>query len=75
MQKRKPAPIVLWALTGRVSRTTCVLQAIEDEIELQLLRGGRVAARQRLPDWGHAERRASALRQLLLLRGWWDVTH
>ena len=66
---------VLWALKGRRAILTCVLQTANGITELQLLCGGRVAARREFDDLGGAHRRAVSLRHGLILRGWWEIAH
>jgi hypothetical protein len=75
MSERKFARTMVWVLNGQRLTVTCVLQRVENRTELQLLFGERIAARYHFDDSVRAHRRASSLREHLILVGWADVLH
>lgn len=68
---RAPDPEgVLWSLSARRSIARCVLRAGSTSTELLILQDEEIAFRESFPSEDTARRRASALYDRLLEKGW-----
>lgn len=65
---------VLWSLTARRSTARCVLYAETSRPELLVLQDEEVAFRESFPDEDTARRRAAALYDRLLKKGWTEAS-
>jgi len=61
---------VLWSLSARRSTAKCVLRAGSTLTELLILQDEEVAFRESFPDELSARKRADALQERLLQKGW-----
>ena len=64
--------VVLWRLRGLQAMVTCRIAWLTDGIQLEFARAERSLARENWPDVKSAMRRASVIRDALILLGWTD---
>ncbi|MGH9162814.1 MAG: hypothetical protein ACRD2X_22855 [Vicinamibacteraceae bacterium] len=64
--------VILWRLRGLQAMATCRIEWFADGVILEFAKAERLLAREQWPDIKSAMRRASVIRDALMLLGWGD---